>query len=273
MDISVVIICKNGSAHIAETLESVQGIGKEILLYDSGSTDNSVKIANSYGARIAYGEWEGYGRNRFKASQLAKYDWILMIDTDEVVDEDLKQAILHIDLTNEQLVYNMRYKNYYGATEIKFGEWGNDSHIRMANRNTVKIDQEIVHEKLFLQLGLHIKTLDGYIRHYTVSNSIDYASKVMEYASLSADKYFKQSRQATFIKIYLSPIFSFLQNYIFKMGFRDGWKGFICASMTAWYTFMKYTKLKEMERQSISTELNNKFIELHAKPASKHYSN
>ena len=273
MDISVVIICKNGSAHIAETLKSVQGIGKEILLYDSGSTDNSVKIANSYGARIAYGEWEGYGKNRYKASQLAKYDWILMIDTDEVLDAELKEAILLIDLTEEYLVYNMRYKNFYGTKEIKFGEWGNDAHIRMANRKKVQIDQEIVHEKLFLQPGLHIKTLNGYIRHYTVSNSIDYARKAMEYASLSADKYLKQGKQASFIKIYFAPLFAFVQNYFFKMGFRDGWKGFICASMTAWYTFMKYTKLKELEKQSISTEINKKSYELHVIPAIKQFSN
>ncbi len=273
MNISVIIICKNGSARLAETLESIRGIGEEIILYDSGSEDDSLQIAKKYGARIEAGSWEGYGRNRYKASQLAKYNWILMIDTDEVVDKDLKQAILNLDLTNEQLVYNMRYKNYYGTTQIKFGEWGNDSHIRMANRKTVHIDQEIVHEKLFLQPGLHIKTLDGYIMHYTVNNSIDYARKAMEYASLSADKYFKQGRHATFIKIYFSPLFSFLQNYILKMGFRDGWKGFICASMTAWYTFMKYTKLKELEKQSISTAVNKKSFELQVIPAIKQYSN
>jgi glycosyltransferase involved in cell wall biosynthesis len=256
MNISVIIICKNGSARLAETLESVQGIGKEILLYDSGSSDNSVEIARSYGAVIAHGTWEGYGRNRYKASRLAVCDWILMLDTDEVLDEELKEAILHIDLAKEDMVYNMRYKNYFGSKEMKFGEWGNDSHIRMANRKTVQIDQEIVHEKLFLQPGLHIKTLDGYIKHYTVNNSIDYARKAMEYAWLSADKYKSQGKQATFIKIYFAPLFSFLQNYIFKMGFRDGWKGFVCASMTAWYTFMKYTKLKELERQATPATKN-----------------
>jgi hypothetical protein len=152
-------------------------------------------------------------------------------------------------------VYNMRYKNFFDTKEIKFGEWGNDSHIRMANRKKVKIDQEIVHEKLFLQPGLRIKTLDGYIKHYTVNNSIDYARKAMEYASLSADKYFKHGKHASVIKIYISPLFAFVQNYFFKMGLRDGWKGFVCASMTAWYTFMKYTKLKELERQASSENM------------------
>lgn len=269
MNISVVIICKNGSAHLAKTLASVQGIGKEIMLYDSGSTDGSVDIAKAYGADIVYGNWEGYGKNRYKASQLVKYDWILMIDTDEVIDNDLKEAILHIDLCQTNCVYNFRYRNFYGTREMKFGEWGNDSHIRMANRKTVRIDQEIVHEKLFLQPGLHIITLDGYINHYTVNNSIDYARKAMEYAWLSADKYRQQGRKATYIKIYIAPLFAFIQNYFFKMGFRDGWKGFICASMTAWYTFMKYTKLKELESQSIPAEKNEKNTEINVVPALK----
>ncbi len=269
MDISVVIICRNGSAHLAETLASVQGIGKEIMLYDSGSTDGSVDIAKAYGADIVYGTWEGYGKNRFKASQLAKFDWILMIDTDEVIDNDLKEAILLIDLVQLHCVYNFRYRNFYGTREMKFGEWGNDSHIRMANRTQVKIDQEIVHEKLFLQPGLIIKTLDGYINHYTVNNSIEYARKAMEYAWLSADKYRQQGRKSTFIKIYLAPVFAFIQNYFFKMGFRDGWKGFICASMTAWYTFMKYTKLKELEKSMITVKQNEKDIELNIMPTIK----
>ena len=250
MNLSVIIICKNGSARMEETLASVQGVGNEILLYDSGSTDNSVQLAKQFGARVEYGSWEGYGRNRYKAAQLAKNDWILMIDTDEVLDDALRDDILTLDLSHEDVVYNMRYKNFYGTKEIRFGEWGNDSHIRMANRKKVKIDEEIVHEKLFLQPWLCIRTLNGFIRHYTVKDSIDYARKMMEYASLSADKYKKQGRHASVTKIYFSPPFSFIQNYFFKLGFLDGWKGFICASMTAWYTFMKYVKLKELEKQT-----------------------
>lgn len=248
MEISIVIICKNGSAHIAETLASVKGLSKEIILYDSGSTDNSVQLAKTYGATVIEGSWEGYGKNRYKASQLAKYDWILMIDTDEVVDEELRKAIKCIDLTKEDIVYNMQYKNFYGSTLIKFGEWGHDSHIRMANRKKVSIDGEIVHEKLFLQPGLRIKTLNGFIKHYTVNNSIDYARKMMEYAWLSADKYQQQGRRVSVIKIYFSPLFAFLQNYFFKLGFLDGKKGFVCATMTAWYCFMKYTKLQELKK-------------------------
>lgn len=263
MNISVVIICKNGSARMAETLASVQGIGGEVLVYDSGSTDDSVQIAKTYGATIVYGSWEGYGRNRYKASQAAKYDWILMIDTDEVLDAALREAISKINLEDKQLVYKMRYKNFFGNKLIRFGEWGNDAHIRMANKRTVRIDQEIVHEKLFLQPGLRIQTLDGFINHYTVTSSIDYARKTMEYASLSADKYKAQGKQASVVKLYLSPPFSFIQNYFFKLGFLDGWKGFVGASMTAWYTFMKYARLREMLKQQARLMEKEKALHAH----------
>ncbi len=267
MKISVVIICKNGSSRIAETILSVRGIGDEILVYDSGSTDDSLQKARGFGVRIEHGTWEGYGRNRYKAGQLAAYDWILMLDTDEVLDAELRDSLLSVDLADEYAVYKMQYKNFFGNKLISHGEWGNDSHIRMANRRKVRIDQEIVHEKLFLQPGLTVHKLSGHILHYTVKNSNDYARKMMEYAMLSAEKYHNQGRRSSFVKIWISPLFSFLQNYFFKMGFLDGWKGFVCATMTSWYTFMKYVNLRELEKQqrsypgiSVIKEFENKVL-------------
>ena len=248
MNISVVIICKNGARGIAETILSVKELGSEILVYDSGSSDESVQIAKDFGVRVVTGTWEGYGRTRYKAAQLASNDWILMLDTDEVIDRELKMSILNLDLSREYFVYNIRYKNFYGKKQIKNGEWGNDSHIRMANRNAVSSDQEIVHEKLFLQEGLIIQTLPGYIVHFTAYNSIEYAYKMVEYARLCAEKYNRLGIKSSLIKIFLSPLFSFLQNYFFKLGFLDGWEGFCCAGMSAWYTFLKYAQLRDLQQ-------------------------
>ena len=89
-----------------------------------------------------------------------------------------------------------------------------------------------------------------------VKDRESFANKVVEYARLSAEKYQKQGRRTSFVKIYCSPAFSFIQNYFFKMGFRDGWKGFICAGMTAWYTFLKYANLKELEDQHVKVTNN-----------------
>lgn len=248
MNLSIVIICKNGERGLPETLLSVKDLGNDILVYDSGSSDASIQIAMDFGARVVKGIWEGYGRTRYKAAQLATNNWILMVDTDEVLDEELKSAIRMLDLEKENFVYNIRYKNFYGKKLIRNGEWGNDSHIRMANRNAVYSDQEIVHEKLFLQHGLVIKTLPGYILHYTAHNSIEYAQKMIEYARLCAEKYHRQQKHSSFINIFFAPLFSFIQNYFFKLGFLDGWEGFCCARMSAWYTFLKYAHLREIQQ-------------------------
>ncbi|MBK7562664.1 MAG: glycosyltransferase family 2 protein [Chitinophagaceae bacterium] len=254
MELSIVIICKNDVTGIERTLQSVRGLGAEILVYDSGSIDGTKEVALKNGASLYEGEWEGYGRNRFKAAQLAKYDWILMLDTDEVVDEALKESIKLLDFTSQHQVYRLQYKNYFGTKWLRYGEWGKDSHIRLGNRRGIKTDGEIVHEKLFVQPGIEICLIKGHILHYTVKNSIDFAQKMINYAQLSAEKYNRQGKKAGFLKIFVSPAFAFIKNYFFKLGFLDGWEGYICARMGAWYTFMKYARLRELNK-SIKTQL------------------
>lgn len=249
MQLSVVIICKDGGTGLAQALQSVQDLGGELLVYDSGSSDNSKQIAAGYGAKILSGTWEGYGRNRWKAAQLATYDWILMLDTDEAIDETLKESISRIDLEKTNVVYNLRYKNFFGNKWLRHGEWGNDSHIRLGNRLGIKTDGEVVHEKLFFQPGIEIKTLPGFVLHHTVKNVEDFAGKMMLYANLCAEKYLRQGKKAGFIKLFFSPVFSFIQNYFFKLGFLDGPEGYSCAKLLAWYSFLKYARLKELQEQ------------------------
>jgi len=249
MDLSIVIICKDGGPGLVQTLQSVQGLSAEILVYDSESGDNSRQIAENFGAKVYSGEWEGYGRNRWKAAQLAKYDWILMLDTDEAIDDTLKRSITSIDLDKTNIVYKLRYKNFFGNKLLKHGEWGNDAHIRLGNRKGIRTDAETVHEKLFFQPGIKIKTPAGYVLHHTVRDTGDFSRKMMLYAGLSAEKYFRQGRKAGFTRLFFSPFFSFIQNYFLKLGFLDGREGFICAKMIAWYTFLKYARLRELQKK------------------------
>ncbi|HMJ46526.1 MAG TPA: glycosyltransferase family 2 protein [Ferruginibacter sp.] len=248
MKLTVIIVCKNGEEKLNEVFNSVHNLGDEILFYDSGSCDKSTEIAKKYGARIVEGPWEGYGKTRYRATQMARYDWILMLDTDEVLDHELKQSILALDLTKINIAYNIPYKNFFGNKYIRFGEWGNDSHVRLANRRGIKTDEEVVHEKLFLQPGIVVSTLKGNILHYTVKDAPHYALKQMNYAWLCAEKYIRQGKRATILHLFLSPPYTFFKNYIIKLGFLDGWQGFVCAKMSAWYTFLKYARLKELQK-------------------------
>jgi glycosyltransferase involved in cell wall biosynthesis len=113
MEISVVIITKNEAHIIANTLQSLQGLSDDIVIVDSGSTDETVNICKQFNALVIETGWGGYGINKNKGIDAAKNDWILSLDADEAIDEELKQALLRLSLTDNSEVFNIRFKNFY----------------------------------------------------------------------------------------------------------------------------------------------------------------
>lgn len=248
--LSVVIACKNAANVIGETLKSFAGLTDDVLVYDNGSTDGTQEIVKRNGAKLFEGSWEGFGITKNKANALAKYDWILSLDADEAIDEELKKGLLGLDLTDEMNVYEFRFKNFLGSKWLRFGEWGNDKHIRLFNRAKVQWNEAEVHESLILPVGTRITRLKGNVLHKTASDIHEYRQKLVGYAALNAEKYFKQGKSANNMKMFLSAIFSFIKNYFLKFGFLDGTTGYHCARINAEYTFSKYKRLKELNRQS-----------------------
>jgi glycosyltransferase involved in cell wall biosynthesis len=246
---SIVIICKNEEEIIGRCLQSLQGITDDIVVLDNGSTDATKEIIKKNNVRFIEESWEGFGKTKKRVTQLAKYDWVLNIDADEVPDEELKKNLLSIPLNNDEEVYAIRFKNFLGKKHLRFGEWGNDKHLRLFNRTKINWDDAIVHENLVLPQGVKIKTMKGFILHYTMKNIAEYAGKMIKYALLNASKYAEQGKKSSWIKIYFAPAFNFVKYYFFKLGFLDGWEGFICAKMTSFYTFIKYSRLKELNNE------------------------
>ena len=246
--LSVVIVCKNGAKVIEETVKSFPGLTDDILVYDNGSTDGTQEIIKPTEAKLFEGSWEGFGKTKNKANALAKYDWILSLDADEAIDEELKKNLLSLDLSDEMTVYEFKFKNFLGNKWLRFGEWGDDKHIRLFNRQKVKWDNAEVHESLIFPAGIEIILLKGNVLHKTASDINEYNQKMIKYASLNAEKYFKQGKRSNSLKMFFSAIFSFIKNYFFKLGFLDGSVGFHCARINAQYTFLKYKKLKEVAR-------------------------
>jgi len=247
--LSVVIVCKNESDIIGRTLQSVEVLTDDIVLYDNGSTDGTQEIARSHGAQVFEGNWEGFGKTKKKGVGLAKYDWVLSIDADELIDEDLRQTLLHLQLNNENYVYEIGFKNFFGTKQLKYGEWGNDKHIRLFNRRRVNWNDVAVHEQLILDADIKILPLKGYILHQTVKDISEYTRKMTQYALLNASKYHQQGKRSSWLKLNLGPFFAFVKYYFFQLGFLDGWEGFVCARMTAYYTFLKYARLRELNHQ------------------------
>ena len=254
--LSVVIISKNSSGVIGKTLKSFAGLTDDIVVYDNGSTDGTQEIVQNCGANLFNGSWEGFGKTKNKANSLARYNWILSLDADEAIDDELKHSLLLLPFNDEKVVYNLLFKNFVGGRYLKYGAWGRDHHIRLYNRNEVQWNDAAVHEQLIIPDAVQLKRLKGYVLHQTANNFEEYEKKMIGYATLNAEKYFKEGKKIWWGRQWLSPVFSFLQNYVFRLGFLDGRDGYTCARITARYTFLKYAKLKELKNNE---QMNKEF--------------
>jgi glycosyltransferase involved in cell wall biosynthesis len=249
--ISVVIICKNESHIIGKTIAAAQCITDDVVVVDSGSTDGTQQIVTAAGARLLETDWQGYGKNKNKGVAIARYDWILSIDADEIIDDKLTKQLLELNPQEDAVVYNIRFRAFLGNDMIRYGEWANDAHIRLYNRKQVCWNEAQVHEALLFPTDVKVLTLKGYIQHYTSKNIEDFAHKTVNYAMLNALKYHQQGKKAGWLKCRIAPVFSFVKNYIFRLGFLDGEPGFTVAKMNAWYTWLKYMRLRELNRGDI----------------------
>jgi glycosyltransferase involved in cell wall biosynthesis len=247
--LSVVIICKNEVDIIGKTLQSLEGLCDDIIVYDNGSTDGTQEATKLNNVKLLEGDFEGFGKTKNKAVALAKYDWILSLDADEAIDEELKQSLLQWQPQNETTVYGIAFKNFFENKHLKYGEWGRDYHVRLFNRKKIMWDEAPVHENLVLPDGTDIKKIKGFILHRTMRDVNDFRKKMQRYAMLGAEKYYRQGKKATWLKLHLSSFFTFVNYYFFKLGFLDGREGYIIARMTARYTYMKYARLRELNRQ------------------------
>jgi len=245
--VSIVIITKNEAQYLADCIKMAKLITDDVIIIDNGSTDNTLNIAKSNGCRVYELGWDGYGANKNKGIELANYDWILSIDADEIPDMELINSLHNLWLRNTEMVYDIKFRAYFGEKRIRFGSWGRDHHIRLFNRTVVKWSEPIVHETLILPKGIHKKTLNGYFHHYSVKDVDECNSKAVYYAKLSAEKYFQSGKKAGFVNLYLSPIFVFIKSYILLLGFLDGKEGWDIARTTYKNRWLKYHYLNSLE--------------------------
>lgn len=253
MKFSVVIIAKNEAHIIGRALASVAAITDDIVVVDSGSTDETINICRKAGVRIIETAWLGYGAVKNLGNAAAKHDWILSLDADEALDDTLKKELANVEPGPEHRVFKMKRKSFFCDKPIRYGVWGGDSCVRLFNKQAVKWDASEVHEDLLYPPGVTILVLKGNLLHYTVNSLEDYTNKTISYAKLSALKYFQKGKTAGFHKIYLAPVFSFFRYYVLRLGFLDGFEGYLICRTYSWYTFMKYVFLREMNRRKGAT--------------------
>lgn len=264
--LSVVIITKNEAETIAECIAAAKLITDDIIIIDNYSTDETCSIALAEDCRLYQCHWDGYGANKNKGIALARHDWILSIDADEIADLELVLALHNLELADPGIVYDIRFKAYFGKKLIRYGSWGRDHHVRLFNRTQVRWSESHVHETLQLPHGTQTQRLDGFMHHYSVKNRRECYTKALYYAWLSAEKYLQSGKKVNAVNLYLSPVFGFFKSYILFGGFLDGKEGLAIAQITFKNKWLKYRYLRRLESKQSKNKRSKTAVKLKPEP-------
>jgi glycosyltransferase involved in cell wall biosynthesis len=298
MLISVVIITFNEEANIGRTLQSVQplvaGDKGEIIVVDSGSTDRTVEITKSFGAKVFVEEWKGFAAQKNSAIDKAGCNWVLSLDADEEVEAALLDELLFLfegtsvteDLnagferarkltylatrqTRQQMRsimkaqgnpdsffvamtgYFVSRKNLFLGRWIKHGGYWPDRKLRLFRKGAATFEDRLVHEDARLREGISGQ-LRGSLLHHSYPTLTDYIEHMNHYSSLGAEMVVAKGRvRFSFINIVLRPLFTFIYNYFFRLGFLDGREGLLLHLYHAVYVSWKYAKAWELSRKPL----------------------
>jgi glycosyltransferase involved in cell wall biosynthesis len=256
MILSVVIITHNEEANIGRTLASVQRLvadGKgEIIIVDSGSTDHTVEIAKSHGAKVLVEEWKGYAAQKNSAIDKAAGDWILSLDADEELAPGLAGEVSTAMSATTAVGFWIPRKNFFLGRWIKHGGFWPDPKLRLFRKGATRFEERLVHEDVRRTNGTSIELTHALI-HHSYPTLADYIDHMNRYSSLGAEMAVAkgQGRLSVF-NIVVRPWGTFVYNYFFRLGFLDGREGLLLHLNHAVYVSWKYAKAWELARQKKS---------------------
>jgi glycosyltransferase involved in cell wall biosynthesis len=242
--LSVCILTKNASATLRATLDSVRSF-PEVLILDNGSTDETCAIAAAYpNVRVVTSPFIGFGPLRNQAAELASNNWILSLDSDEVLSPLLLQEILNLSL-NKETAYVFPRHNYYNGKRIRGCGWDPEHIARLYQRSEARFTDAQVHEEL---IAKHYTKLQFPLLHTPYRSTVDFLSKMQHYSTLFAEQY-RGKRKSSFRKALLHAIYAFIRSYFLKRGMFCGSEGFTISLYNANTTFYKYMKLAELNKR------------------------
>lgn len=245
--VSAVIITYNEEQIIGKTLSKLWWC-EEIVIIDSGSTDRTVEICQQYDCIIYTRSFEGYGEQKKYGVAKAKNDWILCVDADEVLSESLINEI-EFELSKRDILYSgfaIPRTLVYMNKEFRYGKEARSSIIRLFNKKKGNWDGSLVHEKVVL-VG-EIKQLSQKILHYSYYSYTQHLQKINLYSSLGAQKLLKRRSTKNKLIVAFAIPFNFFKYYFIDGNFLNGFHGFAWSVFNAFYHFLKYAKLYELNR-------------------------
>lgn len=245
IEASVYIICKNEEKHIRRVLESVKDFS-EIIVVDSGSSDNTLNIVKEFTNNIFHQDWLGFAKQKEFAKSLCTKDWVLNLDADEEVTTNLKNEIIKAIEENKIDGLNIKisssFMGKFNSEKSKFNR-----RVRFFRKSAGYYPEKLVHESIIV--NGKIKDADGFIYDYGTLDLKTHLNKINEYSSLRAEEKFAKNKKASVIKLLLVFPLSFIKSFIIKRGFLNGFRGFIAAMNNSFYAFLKEAKLYELNKR------------------------
>ncbi len=244
--LSVIVITRNESARLRACLESV-AFAHEWVVVDSGSTDDTVAIAQSMGARVTQtADWPGFGPQKNRALALATGDWILSIDADERVTPALREAMLAAMASSTFAGYTVGRRSSYCGQYMDHSGWHPDRVLRLAQRGQARFTDALVHEKL--EVPGPVGHLEGELMHESYADLEAVLEKTNRYSSAGAEALLQKGVRGSLGKALGHGLWAFLRTYLVKRGFLDGRLGLVLAISNAEETYYRYLKLWLLQR-------------------------
>src|SRR2546421_6630560 len=246
--LSAVIITFNEEKNIGRCIDSVRKIADEIIVLDSFSSDQTVAIARKKGAIVHQEKFTGYIEQKNKALDHSTHPYVLCLDADEAIDEELEQEIIEAKNAFQFEGYSMNRSTCYCGKFIKHGSWYPDVKLRLFNINAGSWGGINPHDKVLLKTNARTKHLRGNILHYSYNNLEEHISQNNKFSTIAAASYFKKGKRSNWLRMIINPAWAFIYSYFVRLGLLDGFYGFVIAKNIAHLTFMKYYKLYAMQK-------------------------
>ncbi len=251
MQISAVIITFNEAHNIGRCLASLAGVADEIVVVDSFSTDKTKEICLSHGVKFFENPFEGYTEQKNFAAARTEFAYVLSLDADEALSEELRNSILSVkhNPAAPADAYTMHRLTMYCGRWIRYSGWYPDTKVRLYAKSKGVWFGRIIHEYIRLQPGATTSQLKGDLLHYSFYTVEQHMTTVNKFSSLKAELLFEKGKRGSLLQLTFSPVFKFFRDYILKAGFLDGFQGFLIAANSAHGVFLKYAKLRLLHKQ------------------------
>jgi glycosyltransferase involved in cell wall biosynthesis len=259
--LSVVIITHNEEKNIGRCIDAAKSLADEIIVLDSLSTDNTINIARSKGAKVWQEPFRGYIGQKNRAIEFASFNYIFSIDADEVPDEKLISSICEAKKTFTYSAYKMKRCTNFCGRFIRFGTWYPDRKIRLFDKRVSRWGGINPHDKIIFDKPVAVKYLEGEILHYCYNTKKEYADQSTRFSSIAAISLYEAGIRTSLVKIIVNPTWAFINDYFIRVGFLNGKSGVAIAFKQAHYTFLKHIKLYRLQHRKPDVLAKRQFSE------------